>query len=513
MSAAGSAAEQGNTMFSILSAWLEGSPTTTGSMLLYILIAVGLTVLLTRLRIRRPAPSVRSPGVALDLRPHTNNLRELLSAFESETAAVFERTAPVREHIVLYVLTAMLVIGCALTAVIKVDRVVTGSGRVVPVGGELFVSPLDRALIREVLVREGDVVKQGQTLATLDPTFASADLAQLQQRLASSQAEEARREAEIERRPHKAGSDPYSQLQNSIWLQRQAEYRSTLEDFDARINGAKAAIAQYERDVVDYQKRLKLAEENEKMNVDLRVKGYVTQQAVIVSTDARLELGRLLAKSQNELVATRHTLESVQAQRGAFMQKWQSDTAAALVSVRNDLDEIREELHKAEKLKELVSLQAPSDAVVLKIGKISQGSVAVASSDQEPLFTLVPLSSTLEAEIKIGAGDIGFIQPGATVRLKLDAYSFVRHGTATGTIKTISEGSFTEDNASKARVAPHFLARVEIKELGLRNVPATFRLIPGMTLQADVMVGRRTIFSYLIEGVLRTSSEAMREPN
>lgn len=513
MSAAESAAAPAGSLLPALGAWLQGAPPSTGSMLLYILIAVGITVVLMRLRGRRSAPSVRAPGAALALRPHTDNLRELLSAFESETAAVFERTAPVREHIVLYVLTAMLIIACTLAAVVKLDRVVTGIGRVAPVGGELFVSPLDRAIIREVLVREGDVVKQGQALATLDPTFASADLAQLQQRLASSQAEAARREAEMALRPYQAGSDPYSQLQHGIWSQRQAEYRSTLEDFDARLKGARSAIAQYDRDVQDYEKRLKLAEQNEKMNVDLRVKGYVTQQAVIVSSDARLEVGRLLAKSQNEQVTTRHTVESVQAQRAAFMQKWQSDTAAALVTVRNDLDEVREELHKAEKLKELISLQAPADAVVLRIGKISQGSVAVASSDQEPLFTLVPLTATLEAEIRIGADDIGFIQPGDTVKLKLDAYSYVRHGTATGVIKTISEGSFTQDNASNATVAPHFRARVEIKELGLRNVPATFRLIPGMTLQADVMVGRRTLLSYLVEGVMRTGSEAMREPN
>jgi len=61
-------------------------------------------------------------------------------------------------------------------------------------------------------------------------------------------------------------------------------------------------------------------------------------------------------------------------------------------------------------------------------------------------------------------------------------------------------------------VVPYFKGRVGITEVHLRNVPAEFRLIPGMTLAGDIMVGRRTIMSYLVEGALRTGSEAMREP-
>jgi multidrug efflux pump subunit AcrA (membrane-fusion protein) len=87
----------------------------------------------------------------------------------------------------------------------------------------------------------------------------------------------------------------------------------------------------------------------------------------------------------------------------------------------------------------------------------------------------------------------------------------MQHGTAKGVIKTISEGSFTTDD-NNTPVAPYFKVRVAITEVKLRNVPAGFRLIPGMTLTGDIMVGRRTILSYLVEGGLRTGSEAMREP-
>jgi hypothetical protein len=96
------------------------------------------------------------------------------------------------------------------------------------------------------------------------------------------------------------------------------------------------------------------------------------------------------------------------------------------------------------------------------------------------------------------------------VRIKLDAYKFTSHGTAKGVIKTISEGSFTQADNGQTR-APFFKVRVAFTDVHLRNVPATFRLIPGMTMQGEVIVGRRTIMSYLLEGALRTGSEAMRE--
>src|SRR5665213_3160095 len=120
----------------------------------------------------------------------------LVSAFESETFAVFARTTPKSEHLVLYVLAVMFVVAVVLVSVVHLDRVVSGAGRVEPVGGAIYVSPLDKAIVREIRVRVGDVVKKGQVLATLDPTFAQADLVQLQQHFASAEAIVAREQAE-----------------------------------------------------------------------------------------------------------------------------------------------------------------------------------------------------------------------------------------------------------------------------------------------------------------------------
>jgi HlyD family type I secretion membrane fusion protein len=213
------------------------------------------------------------------------------------------------------------------------------------------------------------------------------------------------------------------------------------------------------------------------------------------------------------MAALRQTLASLKAQREAYIQKWNSDTGSELVTVRNDLDATRQSLQKAQKLNDLSTLDSPADAVVLKVGKVSMGSVTGGGQmmAQDPLFTLIPLDGAVEADVNVAAGDIGFIKVGDPVQIKLDAYRYMHHGTAKGVIKTISEGSFTTDD-NNAVVPPYFRVRVAITDVHLRNVPADFRLIPGMTLTGDVMVGKRTMLSYLVEGGLRTGSEAMREP-
>ena len=453
-------------------------------------------------------------GGSRSLRRSSDAVGEILGAFESETVAVFQRTAPTNQHIVLYTLAGMFALVIALAAVVKLDKVVVSTGRIVTAAGSLYVSPFDTSIVREVRVKAGDVVRKGQSLATLDPTFAHADLSQLQQKLASGQAAVAREEAELAGKPYVySPSDSYQALQGGIWQKRQAQYQSDLADFDARIRSAQAQVDQADADVAQYDKRLKLASDVEKVYQPLIEKGYVSKLQMMQATDQRTEVGRLLADAQNTLAAQRHLLASLQAQRQSYIDKWHSDTGAQLVLDRNDLDLTRDNLAKAQRLSELTSLDAPADAVVLKVGQVSSGSVAASGQNTaaEPLFTLVPLDAPVEADVDVPARDIGFIKVKDPVQIKLDAYRYIQHGFAKGVIKTISEGSFTTDDNGMA-VEPYFKIRVTVTEAKLRNVPADFRLVPGMTLQGDIMVGRRTILSYLVEGALRTGSEAMREP-
>ena len=78
-----------------------------------------------------------------------------------------------------YIVVAMFLSLLFVTAVVKVDVVVAGSGRVSTVTPPIVMQAIERAIIRELPIKAGDVVTKGQVLATLDPTFAQADLSSL----------------------------------------------------------------------------------------------------------------------------------------------------------------------------------------------------------------------------------------------------------------------------------------------------------------------------------------------
>ncbi|HKT54345.1 MAG TPA: HlyD family type I secretion periplasmic adaptor subunit, partial [Caulobacteraceae bacterium] len=431
-------------------------------------------------------------------RERTDLITAPISAFESETQAVIQKTSPYSQHAIMHVLLGMVVLALVMMSVVKLDRVVTGTGLILPTQGSFFVQPLDRAIVTGILAHPGDVVRKGQVLATLDPTFAQADLKDLQQKASSAQALVARLKAEQAGKVYVADpASPDSVLQASIFAQRHAEYMQSINDFDARIASDDSVIARNRQNTADYQQRANLASQAEQTQVELAREGFGRKLSLLSSTDARLEMQRMASESQNAAVGAQHDAGALAAQRAVFVGKWRDDIATQLVTAQNQLTEATQALAKAAKVSDLSKLVSPANAVVLKVGKASMGSVIEGGSGGgDPLFTLTPLGGPVDAEVRIDAKQIGFIRPGDKVRVKLDAYRYTSHGLATGVIKSISDGSFSTTDDGQI-VPAYYKARIAITNAHLRNVPSDFSLVPGLTITGDVLVGRRTILSYL----------------
>jgi len=229
---------------------------------------------------------------------------------------------------------------------------------------------------------------------------------------------------------------------------------------------------------------------------------------LLTATDTKTELLRNAEYAHNSLVENQHQLESVISNRDAFIQQSLAQTSQELVTARGQRDTALQQLEKATKHKDLVRLEALEDSVVLKMSKLSVGSVL---KEGDPLMFLAPLRSPMEAEVKITTHDVGFIRAGDPVKIKLDTFNFVEHGMIDGTLRWISEGAFTTDD-NGAPTDPYYKARVALNEVDLRDVPKDFRLIPGMTLSGDIHIGTRSILMYIVSGALRGMGEAMREP-
>jgi HlyD family type I secretion membrane fusion protein len=450
------------------------------------------------------------------LEPVSGRARE----FESATAEVIARLYPVAERGVLYAMCAFIICFIAFISVFKIERVVNAPGRLLPIAGTLTVQPMEKAIIRNVLVSVGAVVKKGQVLATCDPTFATADLTQLQEKIASLRAQQTRMEAEAAgREPALKTDNAYDILQESIFLKRRTEFRAGVADFDQRINSTEAQVAGLEQKIKDDEARLGIAKQMEGMNSDLAKNGYVSKMDLLNAQTQRMTVSSDLAQSRTDLVSNQHVLQSLKEQRQSFIDKWNDDNLSALAGVKDNLDAAEQDLAKATRLSELVNLVAPEDAVVVKVPNLSVGAIAV---DAQPLFSLVPLNAPLEVDAQIDSQDIGFVKVGDPVTIKFDAYKFLEHGTGKGVVKTISQDAFTEASTQDSLTAPnatagtqrapYFDARITLTDVKLHDVARNFRMSPGMTLEADIVVGKRTILWYLIGGAMRSGAEAMHEP-
>jgi hemolysin D len=453
-------------------------------------------------------------GIAGRFRAKALTAFDVIRQFQSETDEIREAPEPRWARVTVLTLAGLFVSLIAIMCLTRLDRVVTGSGKIVSAQPVNVFQALDPSIIKSLDAREGDEVETGQLLATLDPTFAAADVKQLKLQIASLEAQIARGQAQLDGRPptFPEWPDPelmkYTVQQKAYYDQQIAQYRAQLNSFDGKIRQTQTSIDKFQADQDRYKQREVIARKVEEMRSTLAEHGTGSQLNLYTSQDARLELLRTLEFDHSSLIEAQHTLASLRADREAFVQQWYGQLSQDVVTARGNLDNARALLAKATKHQDLVRLTALEPSIVLTVAKLSVGSVL---KEGDTLFTLMPVNTPVEAEIRVSARDIGFLRPGDRCVLKVEAFNYMEHGTAEGTVRWISDNAFTVDDDGKP-VEAYYKGRCHVDAMHFVSVPAKFRLIPGMTLQADINVGSRSAAAYLLGGMIRGFNEAMREP-
>ena len=433
-------------------------------------------------------------------------------AFQPDAIELDAAQPPVAAHAVLYTLLALIAIALVWASVSKVDVVVTAQGKIVTDAQTVVIQPLETSVIRSLDIRVGQLVKKGEVIATLDPTFAEADVTQAKQRIASLAAEIARLEAEQGDKPYRPRpNDQDAALQAELHEKRAAEY-------EARLAGLKADIAKSEADLKGtlrtqavLKDRLESLKQIERMKSNLKDQNYVSQMGLLEAKEKRLEVEAGYEDAVNKGHQLEEQIRQVRSAYDAFTRSWRQKTLDELVRARRDRDALQENLNKAERRSALIELRAPIDATVLELNKRSVGSVA---KEAEPIVTLVPQGVPLQAEIQIPADEIGFVRKNDAVRIKIDAFPFQRHGTVDGTLTAIGEDSFVADGGARGRpmTRAYYPARVSDLQSRLTKVPADARLAPGMTLTAEIKVTERSVLSYFVYPLVKAFDEGIREP-
>ena len=434
--------------------------------------------------------------------------------FQTDAIALEERKPPVTARMTLYLVALVIICGVYWASVSRIDEIVVAPGKLETAEPLLVMQPLETSIIRSITVKPGDVVRKGQLMATLDPTFTSADAGQLRVKLAGFEAQIDRLRAELagETYAPPEGASAEALMQGQLAAQRQAAYRAKIADFDAQIAHGEATLVASEAEEVVLGQRLEGLQEIDNMRSTLFEGGNGSRLSFLQGRDLSFDTKVALVRVQGQRAETAQMLEQTRAERQNYIEDYRRLALEALVDLEDKRAGAGEELRKVNLRTEMSQMFAPADATVLEV---AQRSIASVVQPAEPLISLVPLNVPLEAEVTVAGGDIGHLATGDMARIKFDAFPFQKHGTVEGTVLSISGNSFAREPNAEAQGAggvAYYKVRIALGDENLRNVPDTFRLLPGMTVSAEIHSGERTIISYFLYPLIRGLDESLKEP-
>lgn len=452
---------------------------------------------------------------------HTQTISQEILRFQPDTVLLERAKPPLGARMTLYILAILIILTILWSIFGKIDKIVVADGKIVTVSTPVILQSYSISIVKDIKVTMGQIVKKGELLIVLDPTFAQADMSQLQERTTSLKIHYSRLQCELDDQPFPpAQEDAQGELnaselrelrmQADIYRSRHEEYVARVRTFDEQRKKLSTAIEATIADLKRRKERLKIFAEFEEMRRKLYEQGIEARAGYLEVKKDRLTVESDVLRLESSIQEQKFELSGIESDRAAYITGWRSSTAQEMVSIRRDLDQAVEQLSKAQKMGELVNIRAPMDAVVLEVAKRNSGSVV---NEAEALVTLVPANALLEVEAEIQPQDVGYVHAGQTARVKLATLPFQQHGKIDATLMAVSEDSFLKKSGLNEQNIYRGKLTLPPKPLEmLRNLPAGFALLPGMTATVEINVGERRIIEYFLYPILAGFDQGLREP-
>ena len=394
----------------------------------------------------------------------------------------------------------------------KLDIVAVAPGKTVPGSRTKVIQSMETAVVKRILVRDGETVKKGQLLIELDAAAASADYAKAGDALLDARLAEARYAAmasalDTHVAPKLApipGVDEAHRAQDESLAQSQyAAYEAQAGKLSAALSQREAELATTIALIPALRDSAKIAADRAADFKNLADKKYVARNDYLTHEQERIAAQRDLIAQQSRVQELRSAISGAREELQALITTTRQQTLDGLRQAREQIGQSTPEVAKTGDRDQLMRLTAPVDGTVQQLAVHTVGGVVTPA---QPLLSVVPDEAALEVEATVLNQDIGFVHPGQTAIVKVESFPYTRYGYVEGTVLTVSHDAVQDEKLGLV-----FPARVRLKQSSLMIEGVRINLTPGMSLSVEIRTGGRRVIDYLLSPLKQYSTESLRE--
>lgn len=398
----------------------------------------------------------------------------------------------------------------AWAAVGQLDVVSAAMGEVIPSTQVKSIQHLEGGIVREIHVKEGDVVGEDQPLVSLAPTSSDADVQELTVRIQSLKADIARLEAEAAGTPEPKFPDEL--MRENINLVRQTIdlFRARRSRIDNELAGQRELITQNEQMIrevsarLDTQRtRIRFIQEQIKISEELLKDELTNRMLHLNLLKEEADLRGKTAEDTAALARADAAMKGARIRLAGIRDGYQQDVRGELEGKRRELGEMSNRVSKyADSLRRTV-VRSPVAGVVKTLRVATVGGVIKAG---DTIADIVPAGDRLIVEAKLPVQDIGYVQSGQTAVIQLASADAVRFGTLQGEVILVAPDTLE----TKAGV-PYYRVRIATERDRFERGTARYQLVPGVQVTCSILTGTRSVLEYILDPFLRSAQTALRE--
>lgn len=400
------------------------------------------------------------------------------------------------------------IVACAIgwAAVTKVAQVARAPGEIIPNGHTQPIQHLEGGIVREAVVREGDLVEAGQVLVRLDHTGVMAELEQVRARESSLRLQAERLRAFAEGRIatlEDAAEQSLSADQAAILRSQEKARLSQRAVLERQLAGRRADLEALLGQQKTLQRQIAITSEALEMRKTLTQQGLNSKLTFL---DVQREMNRVQGELSTVTVNIGRAREAIAEAEQRLIEldsRLSADAMRELGAVTSDLRQIEELRVKLEDRVARTEIVSPVRGIIKDLRAYAAGAVIQPGGF---VAEVVPVGRELIVEARVSPSDIGQLRPGQPVAVKVSTYDFAQFGSVPGQLMHVSPSTFHGPN-----IAPFYKALVRLERGYAGEDPARNPLLPGMTVLADIKTDERTVLRFLLNPVYRAIDTAFQE--